>query len=272
MRKGEDARVNSRINAIVSRRTVLVTLVQRDLRVRYSRSVLGYLWTVLDPLAMSAIYFVVFVFIFKRGDIGHQPYFLFLVIGLLSWQWFSGSLTETSRALLQEAKLVRSTNLPRELWVIRVVIAKGIEFALSLPVLVAFTIGYAFRGEVQFNARLLLFPVGVALQFVLLIGVGLLFAPVTTLVQDMQRVIRILLRMAFYLTPVLYAVDLVPSPWDQLAWLNPMTGILELLRAGFFDEPLSWGAVGVGSAVSLTLLVSGFVVFGRLERAVLKEI
>ena len=63
---------------------MLWTLVIRDLRVRYSRSVLGYVWTVLDPLLMSLIYFLVFVYIFKRGDVGHQPYFLFLVVGLLS--------------------------------------------------------------------------------------------------------------------------------------------------------------------------------------------
>jgi ABC-2 type transport system permease protein len=75
----------SRTRAITAKRGVLWTLIVRDLRVRYSRSVLGYVWTVLDPLLMSLIYFVVFVYIFKRGDVGHKPYFLFLVIGLLSW-------------------------------------------------------------------------------------------------------------------------------------------------------------------------------------------
>ena len=74
----------SRTGAVWRRREVVRTLVVRDLQVRYQRSWLGYVWTVLDPLAMSAIYFLVFVGIFKRGDVGHKPYFLFLVIGLLS--------------------------------------------------------------------------------------------------------------------------------------------------------------------------------------------
>src|SRR6185436_11529637 len=136
-------RLITRTQAVLARRSVLWTLVIRDLRVRYSRSVLGYLWTILDPLLMSLIYFVVFVYIIPRkGDLGHTPYFLFLVAGLLPWQWFSGVVSESSRALIQEARLIRSTNLPREIWFVRVVVSKGIEYLLSLPVLVFFTLAY----------------------------------------------------------------------------------------------------------------------------------
>lgn len=262
----------ARLDAIVARRRVLWTLVVRDLRVRYAGSVLGYVWTVLDPLLMSSIYFVVFVFIFKRGSVGHEPYFLFLVIGLLSWQWFAGSLTDTSRALIADAKLVRSTNLPREIWVVRVVIAKGIEYILSLPVLAAFTLFYAVQGKVHFNMGLLLLPLGLVMEFVLLIGLGLLLAPVTALVTDMARVIKIVLRMLFYLTPVLYSGALIPHPYDKVVWLNPMTGVLEMLRAGFFNQPIPIGPILVGAVVTVAMMVIGAVTFSRLERAVLKEI
>ncbi|WP_051750357.1 ABC transporter permease [Phycicoccus jejuensis] len=257
------------------RRSVLATLVVRDLRIRYAQSVLGYVWTVLDPLLMSLIYFVVFVYIFKRGDLGHQPYFLFLIVGLLAWQWFSTVLTDTSRALTGEAKLVRSTNLPREIWVVRVVLSKGVEYLLSLPVLLAFLLFYLVRGEAQLNAWLLLFPVAVALQAVALLGFGLVLAPLTVLVTDMQRVVRIVLRMLFYATPVIYATHLVPAPYDKITWLNPMTGILEMMRAGFFEHdrlPIVWGSVVTAVVVSFVMLLVGVAVFRRLERAVLKEI
>jgi ABC-2 type transport system permease protein len=262
----------SSVQEMSTRRQVLWTLVVRDLRVRYSRSFLGYVWTVLDPLCMSSIYFIVFVYLFHRSAVGYKPYFLFLVTGLLAWQWFSGSLNDTSRALLQEAKLVRSTNLPREIWVVRVVIAKGIEYLLSLPVIAAFTLYYMWQGQTTLNARLLLFPVGVVMEFALLIGLGLLLAPVTVLVTDMQRIIRIVLRMLFYLTPILYAKHVIPHPWDRVMWLNPMNGVLELLRAGFFKEPVNWHAVEVGLLVIVVLLLLGQWIFARLERAVLKEI
>ncbi len=257
------------------RRGVLATLVTRDLRVRYARSVLGYLWTVLDPLLMSGIYFIVFVYILDRGDIGHQPYFLFLVIGLLSWQWFSASLTDTSRALTSEAKLVRSTNLPRQIWVVRVILSKGVEYLLSLPVLVTFLVVYLIRGEAHVNPWMLLFPLAVLLEAVALLGLGLTLAPTTVLVTDMQRVVRIVLRMLFYATPVIYTTHLVPQPWDRLTWLNPMTGILEMMRAGFFahDEyPIVWGSIFTSVVVSFVLLFVGLAVFRRLERPVLKEI
>jgi ABC-2 type transport system permease protein len=261
--------------AVLLKRNVLWTLVIRDLRVRYSQSVLGYVWTILDPLMMSLIYFVIFVYVFRRNSLGHDPYFLFLVAGLLPWQWFSGVVQESSRALIQDSKLVRSTNLPREIWVARVVLSKGVEYVLSLPVLVFFSLVYALNGKAHLNGWLVLLPLGIVVQFVLLVGIGLILAPVTALVNDMQRVINILVRMLFYMTPVIYTSRLVPAPYDKLTWLNPMTGVLEMMRAGFFthdDFPILWGAIVVGVVVTLLTLLAGFAVFGRLERSVLKEI
>jgi ABC-2 type transport system permease protein len=268
-------RVITQTQAVLTKRSVLWTLVIRDLRVRYSRSVLGYVWTILDPLLMSLIYFIVFVFIVQRTDLGHTPYFLFLVAGLLPWQWFSGVVTESSRAMIQEARLIRSTNLPREIWVARVVVSKGIEYLLSLPVLVFFTFVYVLTGEAHLNIWLVLLPLGIVVQFVFLVGLGLILAPVTSLVTDMQRVIRIILRMLFYVTPVLYSTRMVPQPYDTITWLNPMTGVLEMMRAGLFNHdslPIQWAAIGVGMAVTVVTLFVGFAVFARLERAVLKEI
>jgi ABC-2 type transport system permease protein len=268
-------RLITQTQAVLTKRSVLWTLVVRDLRVRYSRSVLGYVWTILDPLLMSLIYFIVFVYIFQRKLLGHDPYFLFLVAGLLPWQWFSGVVRESSRAMIQDARLIRSTNLPREIWVARVVLSKGVEFLLSLPVLAFFTLVYVIAGKAHLNGWLILLPLGILVEFIFLVGLGLILAPVTALVTDMQRVIGIVLRMLFYVTPVIYASRLVPAPYDKITWLNPMTGVLEMIRAGFFAHdrfPIVWGSIAVCVVVTLVTLCVGFVVFGRLERAVLKEI
>jgi len=261
-----------RITAVWRRREVLGTLVQRDLRVRYSRSLLGYVWTVLDPLLMAAVYFVVFTFVFKAGRVADTPYFLYLLSGLLGWQWFTGSVNDTTKSLIQEARLVRSTNLPREVWVIRCVLAKGVEFVLSLPILVGFVIYYLIVGQVELDWELVLFPLGLLIQFVLLVGLGLVLAPVTVLATDMQRVVRIALRFFFYLSPILYGVHAVPEKLRALLILNPLNGILSLYRGGLFERPVSWLDVGVSAAISVALVVLGLVVFSRLERAVLKEI
>lgn len=261
-----------RITAVWRRREILTTLVQRDLRVRYSRSVLGYVWTVLDPLLMAAVYFVVFTFVFKAGRVADTPYFLYLLSGLLGWQWFSASVNDTTKSLIQEARLVRSTNLPREVWVIRCVLAKGVEYLLSLPILVGFVIYYLVRGQVDLDWELVFFPLGLVLQFLLLVGLGLILAPITVLATDMQRVVRIVLRFLFYLSPILYGAHAVPEQLRAILVFNPLNGILSLYRGGLFERSVAWGDVGISAVMSIGLVVLGFVVFTRLERSVLKEI
>ncbi len=263
----------TRITAVVRRRSILWTLVQRDLRVRYSRSLLGYVWTILDPLLMASVYFLVFTFIFKAGGrVADRPYFLYLLSGLLAWQWFTGGVNDTAKSLIQEARLVRSTNLPREIWVIRCVVAKGVEFVLSLPVLVGFVVFYLVVGRVDLDWELVFFPLGMVLQFALLVGLGLLLAPITTLATDMQRVVRIVLRFLFYLSPVLYGTHAVPEKLRAVLAFNPLNGILSLYRGGLFARGVSWVDVGISVGVTIVLLVAGFWTFAKLERTVLKEI
>jgi ABC-2 type transport system permease protein len=259
--------------AVTRRRAIVWTLVQRDLRVRYSRSLLGYVWTVLDPLLMASVYFVVFTFIFKAGArVADRPYFLYLLSGLLAWQWFTASVNDTTKSLIQEARMVRSTNLPREIWVIRCVVAKGVEYLLSLPVLVGFVIYYLVRGRVDLDWELVFFPLGMLLQFLLLVGLGLILAPLTVLATDMQRVVRILLRFMFYLSPVLYGTHALPEVLRLILVFNPLNGILSLYRGGLFERGVSWFDVGVSTAITAALFLIGFWLFSRLERTVLKEI
>lgn len=256
-------------------RKVLRLLVQRDLRVRYSRSFLGYLWTVIDPLANALVYFMLFVVIFQRADAGHHPYFLFLVTGLLPWQWFNASVSESMRSLIAERQLVRSTRLPREIWVVRVVASKGLEFLFALPVLLLFTVGYLITGEASLDWELVFLPLAVALQFVLLTGIGLAVAPLTVLLFDIQPTIRIFLRIYFYLTPIIFNLELLDKVPDGLRWIfqiNPLTGILELYRGGFFAADIRWSVVGYAAVGVALIFLAGVAVFRKIERAMLKEI
>ncbi|NIH67598.1 ABC transporter permease [Modestobacter marinus] len=256
-----------RVVALWGRRRALRLLVARDLKVRYASSSLGYLWSVLEPLLMAGIYWFVFTQVFARS-VGAEPYIVFLLAGLLPWTWFNTAVGDTAKALRSDAKLVRSTNVPREIWVLRVVVSKGIEFVLSLPVLFLFALVQA----ASVNWRILLLVPAVLLQATLLLGLGLMLAPMIVLVRDLERVVRIALRLGFYASPVIFAVSDVPGPWAGLFALNPLSGIFELCRAGFFPEQLNWAHVGVSVVFSLAVLAGGWAVFARLERTVLKEI
>ena len=243
-------------------------LSARDLRVRYATSALGYLWSVLDPLVMSIIYWFVFTQVFQRGDIGAQPYIVFLISGLLPWVWFNSAVTDFTRAFNKDARLVRSTAIPRSIWVNRIVLSKGVEFLFSLPVLAVFAI---FAGATV-GWGLLLLPIAVLLQVILLVGLGLLVAPLCVLWSDLERTTRLILRALFYATPIIYGVADLPGVFRDLAVFNPLAGIFTLYRVGLFPQEWDTLAVGVGAAMSVGILVLGILVFRRLESAVLKEL
>lgn len=245
-------------------------LSARDLRVRYSTSALGYLWSVLDPLVMSGIYWFVFTQVFQRGGIGGEPYIVFLLSGLLPWVWFNSAIGDLTKAFKKDARLVRSTAIPRSIWVNRIVLSKGVEFAFSIPVLALFAL-FAVP-HVELNAMVLLFPLGILLQTVLLVGLGLLIAPLCSLWGDLERTTRLVLRALFYASPIIYGLPDLPSPFREIALFNPLSGIFSLYRVGLFPEEWDPAAVGVAAAMSLVILAVGIVVFRRLESAVLKEL
>lgn len=245
-------------------------LSARDLKVRYSTSALGYVWSVLDPLVMSVIYWFVFTLVFQRDGIGGEPYIVFLLAGLLPWVWFNSSVSDFTKAFKRDAKLVRSTAIPRSIWVGRIVLSKGVEFLFSIPVLLLFAL-FA-RPQVRWNPLILLFPLGVLLQTVLLVGLGLLVAPLCALWGDLERTTRLILRALFYASPIIYGLSDLPSPFGELALFNPLSGIFTLYRSGMFPEEWNLPAVGVAAAISLAFLALGVVVFRRLEPAVLKEL
>jgi ABC-2 type transport system permease protein len=248
-------------------RNALWLLTRRDLRVRYSTSALGYVWSILDPLVMALIYWFVFTQVFQKS-VGEDPYIVFLLAALLPWMWFNGTTADSTRAFLREAKLIRSTKIPRTVWVNRLVLSKGIEFVASLPVLALFAI---FAGA-TLHVEILLFPLAIIIQAMLTVGVGLIVAPLVVFFRDLERAVKLALRALFYASPIIYSTADLPPALHNVAALNPLSGIFSLYRAAFFPEQLDWYLVFVGTGMSAVLLLVGILVFRRTERAVLKEI
>ena len=265
-------RLAARVRALVAHRRILWLLIRRDLKVRYAGSVLGYVWTVLDPLMMILVYWFIFTIVFPRRGNAEDPFILFLAFGQLAWQWFNGTVNESTRALTSETRLVRSTRLPREIWVLKVVGSKGLEYVFSLPVVLAIMVLYR---KVPSWEHVLLFPVAMVLQAVLLTGIALTLAAATVLVRDLARVVRIVLRIAFYATPILYSASRLDSrpELQKLILLNPFAGIVDLYRSVAFPDQMAGTWAVVSSVVlSFAFLLLGAWVFARLEGSVLKEL
>ena len=256
--------------SMLRNRRVLFLLVARDLKVRYAGSLLGYVWTVLDPLLVAGVYWFVFTKVFSRASLAPGvPYIVFLLAALLPWNWSSGVLTEATRALTRESKLVRSTSTPRETWVLRAVLSKGMEFLFSIPVLAAFMLVL----RVPVSPRVVFLPFAVLLLGLLLVGLSLLIAPLAVLFSDVERVIRIVLRLLFYASPVIYAVRHVPADVAWVYTLNPFAGILDLIRFLVLpNQSVHASLVLSAAAISVGVFFLGSFVFSRLEPAVLKEL
>jgi ABC-2 type transport system permease protein len=242
-------------------------LTKRDLHVRYATNALGYVWSILDPLLMAGIYYFVFVVIFQRGNAGEAPYIVFLLSGLLPWTWFNGAVLDFTKAFSRDSKLIRSTAIPRTIWINRIVLSKGIEFLFSLPVLAVFAI---FAGA-QLNWNIVFWPLAMAIQCVMMVGLGLIIAPVVVFFKDLERAVRLILRLLFYASAIVFQVTEVPDPFRTLVALNPLVGLFGLYRSAFFPADLDWKLVLVSAVGALVFLAIGVWVYRRTIRTVLKE-
>jgi len=263
--------VPARLGTLWDHRRVLSLLVSRDLKVKYADSVLGYVWSILEPLAMAGVYWFVFTQLMTR-QLGEDPYIVFLLCGMLPWQWTNAVLRSSMKSLTKDSKLVRSTNLPREIWVLRTVGSKFAEFLSAMPVLAAF----ALLSHAELHWQAVFVPLAMVLQTILLTGAGLILAPLSVMYGDVERLMRIVMGLLFYFSPVIYGVNDVTKklgPAGDLFLLNPLAGIFDLYRIAFFpDQWAGYTAVILAAAVSSIIFVVGIFVFRRLEGRVLKEI
>lgn len=253
-------------------RRSLWILTTRDLKVRYSTSMLGYLWSILDPLVMAAIYWFVFTQVFDR-TVGHEPYIVFLLTGLLPWMWFTGAVSDSTRAFTKEAKLIRSTTIPRTIWVARLVLSKGIEFVASIPVLAIFVLAtLAMAQPATLHLEALWWLVAIPLQAALTLGIGLLVAPLVVFFRDLERAVKLVLRFLFYASPIIYGLHDLPEEFQFWGAFNPLAGIFSLYRSAFFPDQFDAFAVIVSVAMTAAFLLVGFLVYRASIRRVLKEI
>lgn len=268
-----EVHTRSERSAFQSYRHSLWLLTTRDLKVRYSTSFLGYFWSILDPLVMALIYWVVFTQIFHRGNVGEQPYIVFLLTALLPWTWFNGAVSDATRAFTKEAKLIRSTRIPRTIWVARLVLSKGIEFVVSIPVIVFFALISIFTPDpAQLHWQVVFVPLALVMQAALAFGVALIVAPLVVFFRDLERAVKLGLRFMFYASPIIYGLVDVPEKIKPFIAFNPISGIFSLYRSAFFPAELDWAFVGVSAIEIVVLLVVGTLVFRRTIPAVLKEI
>ncbi|WP_228067281.1 ABC transporter permease [Microbacterium paludicola] len=242
-------------------------LSSRDLRVKYATTWLGYIWAVLDPLLMCAIYWFLFTVVFERHG-GVEPYAMFLISGLLPWQWFTTAVSDSTSAFTRDKKLVRSTGASNTIWVGRVVLSSAVSYALTFPILAAALLLF----QMPIGPGIVWFPVAFLLQAVLCVGLGLVLAPLCILISDLARVTKLVIRVLFFCSPILFDLSHLPEWLQWVDRVNPMYGILTMYRLGYWPELWNTGSIVASFAISFGILALGIIVFPVLVRPVLKDL
>jgi ABC-type polysaccharide/polyol phosphate export permease len=249
-------------------RGLVATLTARELKARYRGSVLGFLWSLANPLLLLAVYSFVFGFVFRRpvGSAG-EPYALFLIAGLFPWIWASASLLEGAMSLTANAGLLRKAVFPAEVLPAVAVAANLAHFALALPILGAALVAGRLYGHPVGGWSALLLPAVVLLQLPMLTGLALGLAALNVHFKDVRDILGHLLTLLFFLTPVLYPLAAVAlRPLRLLVRANPFTPFTlayqELLFHGSLPEATLWLQM---AAVSLVGWVVGSWLFDRLR-------
>jgi ABC-type polysaccharide/polyol phosphate export permease len=241
-------------------RDLIFALVSRELKVRYRRSAIGFLWTMLQPLLMMLVLNVVFSSIF-RIQMVYGNYAVYALAGVLFWNFFSQSIVASMNSLRGNALLLRKLPIPREVFPLATVISGVINLCLAIVPLLAILL---VTGH-PFTPALLFLPVAILLAAVFTLGAGLLLSPLAVFFSDVVEMIGVLLSILMYLTPVFYPMSILENtPYISWVRFNPVRSILEVFRDPIYQgevPPLTHLTVCLG--IALAALAIGAFVFRR---------
>jgi ABC-2 type transport system permease protein len=280
----------SRIGEIYAHREILLNLVRKELKVKYTASVLGAVWSLLNPIVFLAVFS--FVSLVLNNNLPDYP--VYLLAGLLPWNLFSGSITQASESVLGNSNLVKKVYFPREILPLSAVGVALVDFVLQMAVLLLFILatGYAFT-HIDGVAFLVLFPLGFLTLLVFSVAVSFYVSALNVRYRDVRHLLNIGLLVWFWATPIVYASGFVQSKLEayriagvrafDLYMLNPLASIVGAFQRALygvvdplpspsdppvlFDVSLRWltGVVGVVLVVSLGLLWFAWRTFFRLS-------
>lgn len=234
-------------------------LVISDLRIKYQSSVLGFLWSLLNPLLWLLVLYVVFRNVRNVTD---TSLILYLFVGIIVWRVFANGTTSTVRAIYGKPGLVKKIYIPRQILVFSLVISGFISSLLEFVILFAFLI--IFNAPLSLN--LLMFPPLILIYFGMVYGVGLALGALFPRYRDLENVWTVLMQIGYFLTPVFYQVTLIPEQYQALYLTNPVSAIMVMFRdimlyATFPSLPL----LGYTILASGIILLIGTLIFSRME-------
>ncbi len=260
------------IRKLFSYRELIVSLTKKELKVKYRGSVLGFFWSLLNPILTMLVYTFVFSIVLRGGI---KEFAIFLICALLPFNFLSNSVNYGASSIIANSNLVNKIYFPREIIPLSIIFSNLVNFFFELAALfiVLGIMGY------KFYMFLYLLPVLIFIQFFLVVGMTLLVSALNVFFRDLQHLITIIMMVWFFGTPIIYPLSMVPERFQFIIKINPMTIYSAYYRNIFYyikysegaGFPLLWETL---SALGITLLIFfiGYFVFKKLEPRFAEEI
>lgn len=256
-----------KIKEIYNYRTMIASLIQRDLRGRYKGSVLGFAWTFLNPLLQLMVYTLVFKVI-MRSDI--EQYHLFLFVALIPWIFFGNSLTGGASCIWTQKELVKKIYFPREVLPIAHVTCQLVNMLLSL--LVVFAALFVFGRGIKLSVLPYLLPI-ICVEYMLALGIAFISSALTVYFRDLEHILIIVSMAWQFISPVMYSIDMVPKTIQPFFWMNPMSSVIIAYRdVLYYQQAPHLNTLLLAVVLGFALLIVGWFLFGKLERHFAEEL
>ena len=248
-------------------REMLINMVRRELRGKYKGSILGFLWTFINPLLQLVVYTIVFSNIMRMGVSNYE---IFLFVALIPWMFFSTSVLSGAGSIIYNQSLVTKIYFPREILPLSVVTSNFINMIYCSVIVLAVVLFYHMNLNLEVWFML---PVIAFIEYILVIGIVLIVSALTVYFRDLEHILGIIIMAWQFLTPVMYPESFVPSQYQAILYLNPMTPIIISFR-----DVLYYGNMPVvenlvyGFLWSLIIFICGFLLFGKLQKDFAEEL
>ncbi|MBQ0065541.1 MAG: ABC transporter permease [Firmicutes bacterium] len=244
-------------------RELLKTNVKKDIRGKYKGSVLGILWSFINPLLQVVVYWIVFPYL-MRGTMDN--YLIYLITGIIPWNFFLVTMNAGTASIKVNIQIIKKVYFPREILIISQTVSGVINFFISCIIILAFCLGTG----VGISIHLVVVPIIVFIEAVFLLGLTFITSAVNAYIQDLEYIVTFLTTLLMYGTPIIYSLDLFKGSKSILytmIQINPMTTIVNSYRDAFlYHQWPNFYALGLVFLLALVILIFGYWVFKKLEK------
>jgi lipopolysaccharide transport system permease protein len=242
------------------KKDLLFLLTKKEVTLKYKRTALGAFWSLLNPILLAMVLFIAFK-IFMR--IQMENYIFFLLSALFPWNWFSASVTISTGTLISNVNLIKRVRFPRHFLVIATILGQLVNLLFALPIILGFSYVYGKGPGINW---LITVPILIFIQFVVTAGICLVIAMVNAYFRDMEYIIGVAISLLFWMTPIIYPLEMIPKTYRLYLALNPLTYLITAWRDIFMSNSIDWGNIVISFGSSLIFLFLGILVFQRLGK------